>query len=188
MSMPIVLWLLCLCYVVQTYANDMLGPGMWSLISIGDCSLDLENEVATFEVNKHKLNRTHDGFSATIVASETIDDKYGGLVEVCKYVDGGCKQYQVVSDNNVVSMLNKYSKENVISALTLANIDPPEFPIEKGEYHVEDYVLEYCKLPQEAIYGEFEALSFLVLNNEKVACVKCVLEFNKLEDEDYCKE
>lgn len=50
---------------------------MWSLISIGECSLDLDNEVVTVEINKHKLNRTHDGFSATIVASETIDDKYG---------------------------------------------------------------------------------------------------------------
>ncbi|CAH2087812.1 unnamed protein product [Euphydryas editha] len=176
------------CYVVQIYAEDMLGPGLWSLISISECSLDLENEVATFEVNKHKLNRTHDGISATFVAAETIDDKYGVLIEVCKYVDGGCKQYQVVSDNSVVSMLNKYSKENVINVLTLAGIDPPEFPIEKGEYHFDDYVFEYCKLPRESIYGEFEALTFLVLNNEKVSCIKSVLEFNKLEDEDYCKD
>ncbi|XP_050355730.1 uncharacterized protein LOC126776908 isoform X2 [Nymphalis io] len=151
--------------------------------------MDLNNEVLKVEMDKHKLNRTHDGISADVITTETIDSKYAALVEICKYVDGGCKPYQILSDNDVVSMLNKYAEENVLNALTLAKIDPPEFPVEKGEYHVDDYVMDYCKLPREAVYGKFETLSFLMLNGEKVGCIKCVLEFNKFEDdENYCDE
>ncbi|XP_026492519.1 uncharacterized protein LOC113398135 [Vanessa tameamea] len=176
------------CYVAQISANDMLGPGIWSLISIGKCPMKIKDEVLIVDMDKHKVNRTHDGISADVVATDTIDDKYAALIEICKYVDGGCKPYQILSDNSAVNMLNKYAKENVFNALTLAKLDPPEFPVDKGEYHVDDYVTDYCKLPREAIYGEFEALSYLILNNEKVACIKCVLAFDKFEDENYCDE
>ncbi|CAH0718964.1 unnamed protein product, partial [Brenthis ino] len=169
-------------------ADDMLGPGIWSLISVIECTEPLVQEDIQIQLTKHKLNRTHDGVSAKLKAIAKIDDNYGVLIDVCKYVDGGCKQYQLISDNSVVSMLEKYAKDMVADVLGFANIDPPEFPIPQGEYEINDYVVNYCQLPREAPYGKFEASGFLVQGNVKVGCVRLVLEFNKFEDGNFCDE
>ncbi|XP_045453630.1 uncharacterized protein LOC123662894 [Melitaea cinxia] len=179
---------LIVSYVLQIKAN-MLGPGVWSLTSLDKCSIELKEEIITLDLYKHKLNRTHDGISADGDFLNDIGDNYGALVEICRFVDGGCKPSQVLSDNSVANMIRQYgSKENIINALTLANIDPPEFPIPKGKYHVDDFMIDYCKLPRDGFYGKFEGVGYLMRGSDKVGCIKMVMEFNKFDDDNSCDD
>ncbi|CAD0203619.1 unnamed protein product [Chrysodeixis includens] len=110
-------------------------------------------------------------------------------VEICKHVDGGCKPYQLLSDDCLVNFVNKYAKENVITCLEFAGVDPPEFPIDQGEYQVQDFAFDYCELPTDSIYGTFGAKAFILEGTAEVGCVELHVEFKELdEDEDMCPE
>ncbi|XP_023951938.2 uncharacterized protein LOC112055882 [Bicyclus anynana] len=158
---------------------------MWSLINIAKCDLDLETEAILVEISRNRINRTHDGITAKLDVSLIIDDSYGILIDVCKFVDGGCKQYQIISDDSIINLIDKYAKENVIRAFELAKIDPPEFPVYEGNYAIEDFIMDYCELPTNCVFGKFEAQVFLVSSESvRVACLKVVIEFNAPEDDE----
>ncbi|CAH2087811.1 unnamed protein product [Euphydryas editha] len=180
-ALSVVTW-----YVLQIRA-DMLGPGIYSLTSLDKCPIELEEEIVIFDIYKHKLNRTHDGISVDAIFHDGVGDNYGGLVEICKFVDGGCKRAQVLSDNSFANMVREYgSEENIINLFTLANIDPPNFPIPKGTHHVQDFIMNYCKLPRDGFYGKFEAMGYLLRGTDKVGCIKAVMEFNEFDDDKSC--
>lgn len=51
------------------------------------------------------------------------------FIDICKYVDGGCKQYQVVSDN-LAKLCDNYAKDNVVRALQMAKFNTDYFPLD----------------------------------------------------------
>jgi hypothetical protein len=55
-------------------------------------------------------------------------------LDMCKHVDGGCKPFQKLGDENIVAFLDKYVKSNTEAALMLAGVDPPEFPLDTVRY------------------------------------------------------
>lgn len=52
-------------------------------------------------------------------------------VDVCKHVDGGCKQYQVITDNCFGDLIGKYAESNFKEMLRLSGIEDPKFPVKK---------------------------------------------------------
>ncbi|XP_045778774.1 uncharacterized protein LOC123876511 [Maniola jurtina] len=187
--LKIILWVLSSVFVtVFSLGGLNAGDGIWSLIDLSKCAQELDTVAIKVDIERSRINRTHDGISAKLGIELLIDDSFGILIEVCKYMDGGCKQYQVISDDSIINLIDKYAKQNVIRAFELAKIDPPEFPVHEGNYEIIDFIMDYCELPTNSAYGKFEAEVFLVnKESEKVACIKVVIEFNELEDdEDLC--
>ncbi|OWR48168.1 uncharacterized protein LOC133319656 [Danaus plexippus] len=171
----------------STGADDnMLGKGLWSLIAVENCpEEELQQEWMRLEVNKHKVNRSHDGLSVHITINNEVNDQYGTFIDICKYVDGGCKQYQVVSDN-LAKLCDNYAKDNVVRALQMAKFNTDYFPLDVGEYDLKDFMIDYCSFPSDCPFGRYEAMTFLMSGGQKVACLKVIVECTKCEDDDEC--
>ncbi|CAH2240140.1 uncharacterized protein LOC120624857 [Pararge aegeria] len=182
--------ILYLCVIASSFMMGLsqlttMGNGIWSLVNIAKCDRQLDSEAIIVDIKRSRINRTHDGISAKLDVALIIDDSYGILIDVCKFVDGGCKQYQIISDDSIINLIDKYAKENVIRAFELAKIDPPEFPVYEGNYVIEDFIMDYCELPTNCVFGKFEAEVYLVNNEgEKVACLKVVIVFDAPEDDE----
>ncbi|XP_028027561.1 uncharacterized protein LOC114241020 [Bombyx mandarina] len=170
-------------------ADEYIGPGRWLIISVEKCPED-EIYPINFEIAKKKVNRTHDGFHGSMVLNQALDDEFGINIDICKYVDGGCKQIQVLQDDCLCCFARKYAKDNLERGLTLAGIDPPDCPIKQGSYEIKDFVIDYDELPNNSIYGRFMARVELVgkaLNKPDTEVLGCIIlnsEFNKCEDDE----
>ncbi|KAJ8728744.1 hypothetical protein PYW07_006440 [Mythimna separata] len=170
------------CSVPEVFGTGDIGPGVWKVNYIRKCETDLHK--FKFDIIQKKINRTHDGFTANFKLDESFNEDFGIRVDICKYVDGGCKQYQVLSDDCFVNFVNKYAENNVKEGLTMAGFDPPEFPLPAGDYSVSDYIFDYSELPSDAIYGRFCAKGFMLKDTEEVGCVELHVEFKEAQDED----
>ncbi|KAL0879828.1 hypothetical protein ABMA27_003534 [Loxostege sticticalis] len=166
---------------VTSMGDSMLGPGLWRVVSVGPCEQQLD---MTLDVVRRKVNRTHDGFTAKLTTDEEIDDSFGLRVDICKHVDGGCKPYQVLADESLPRYVQKYAADNARDFLGAAGLDPPDFPIPKGEHVVKNYVFDYSELPEDGIYGEFGADAYIVKEEKDIACLHLDLEYKEKEEED----
>ncbi|CAF4762926.1 unnamed protein product [Pieris macdunnoughi] len=171
-----------LCAINYAHANMDGGPGLWFVHGINNCDEELPRVAANITVNKHKLNRTHDVYDAALDVYETVGDGYGILIDICKHTDGGCKQVQVVTDNDIGMFAEKYAKDNMEVAFSMGGIDPPRFPVQPGSYKIEDFYFDHCEMPEESIYGEFTGDAFIVKDNVRVACFRAHVEFREEED------
>lgn len=52
-------------------------------------------------------------------------------MDVCKYVDGGCKQFQVMTDDSFVAFANKFAETNINLCFLSMGVDPPHLPLAK---------------------------------------------------------
>ncbi|KAI8440797.1 hypothetical protein MSG28_009122 [Choristoneura fumiferana] len=127
------------------------GPGKWSVINIMKCDEDA-TMVLKFEINRRKINRTHDGFNAKMNLEETIDENYALRVDICKYVDGGCKPYQVMMEDSFERFVKKYASNNLKDVLTKADIDPPDFPVPQASKMFECQS-RYCSVELNLVIG-----------------------------------
>ncbi|XP_045778775.1 uncharacterized protein LOC123876512 [Maniola jurtina] len=158
------------------------GEGVYTTISVDECGSEIEDPIMTFEVEKHKINHTHEVFNAKIGATMDIDDSFGLFIEVCKLVDGGCKHYATIVEG-MEKLLKKHAKNNLENAFRCAGLDQKEFPIPKGNHEVKDFIMDYCELPTYAPFGTFEAEAYVIKDERRVGCIKAVLEF---KEDDLC--
>ncbi|XP_049697574.2 uncharacterized protein LOC110383491 [Helicoverpa armigera] len=177
-------WLFCgvLCSITLVIRAGDMGPGVWSVHFIKKCEEEVHK--FKFDIVQKKINRTHDGFNADLILEETFNSDFGVRIDICKYVDGGCKQYQVLSDDCFVNFVNKYAENNVRNCLEIAGVDPPEFPIKEGEYHVTGYEFDYSELPSDGMYGIYCARAFILRGSQETGCVEIHVEFKEVEDDD----
>ncbi|XP_035443135.2 uncharacterized protein LOC118271236 [Spodoptera frugiperda] len=170
------------CVLLQVAADDDFGPGTWKVHFIEKC--DQHNHKFIFDIKQKKINRTHDGFNGNLILDEDFDEFFGVRIDICKHVDGGCKQYQVLSDDCFINFVNKYAEENAKVALTFAGVVPPEFPVHSGNYELNDYIFDYSELPSDGWYGYFCAKAFVLQGSEEVGCVEIHVEFIKIEEDE----
>ncbi|XP_063384743.1 uncharacterized protein LOC134670856 [Cydia fagiglandana] len=133
-------------------------------------------------VRRHKLNRTHDAYDVDGRALEDFDDSVGIRIDACMMMDGGCKPFMTVAYHCARKFINVAARENMRRALVLAGVDPPEFPIPKGEYEVRNFVLDMENLSKQGVYGDFVSDAFLTKDGQDVACLKLLLRFEQLDD------
>ncbi|CAB3252552.1 unnamed protein product [Arctia plantaginis] len=166
--------------LLMVESNSDVGPGKWNLIDITKC--EEEYHKFKFDIEKKKINRTHDGIDAYVTLDEDFTDQFAMRIDICKEVDGGCKQYQVITDESFVKFIYKYAKNNVRTCLEMGNIDPPEFPIPAGEYDIKEFIFNNDELPADGPYGEFAARGYMLRGSEEIGCIEVYAEFRKQED------
>ncbi|XP_072945666.1 uncharacterized protein [Epargyreus clarus] len=176
--------------VAMVHGIGDLGKGRWLLQSVEQCDEgDTEGMqvVCEVDVTRRKHNRTLDVFDIDFQCNEDVGDMFGVIIIVCKHVDGGCKEWQVLTDDSVERLAKKYAEGNVRTAFEMAGMDPPDFPVKADKYSIRDYAVDYCELPKESVYGTFTAVAKLVRSGQAVSCVKCTLQFDEDMDGYECE-
>ncbi|XP_061717409.1 uncharacterized protein LOC133525166 [Cydia pomonella] len=161
--------------------QQMLGAGKWTVLSTQQCANDAEMPW-TLHVRRHKLNRTHDAFDADIDLEDDLDDSCAIRLDICKVVDGGCKPYMIMADDCLPNFIKKHAKENVEKVLVSGGVDPPDFPIKKGSFHLKDYVISMEEMEKEGVYGTFEVEAFIIKDGQDVACIKITVKYEPRDD------
>ncbi|XP_030023272.1 uncharacterized protein LOC115442387 isoform X2 [Manduca sexta] len=162
------------------------GPGLWNILNIYKYEGEGQDEFyLDYDIVKRRLNRTHEGYNISCDLQKDFDDSHAMHIDICKKVDGGCKPYQILDDDSVVHFIEQHSKENLENLLTAAGVDPPEFPIPKGKYTVNNFIIDYCDLPPNGPYGEYEAVACIMKDAVKALCVVTNVEFVE-DDDDVC--
>ncbi|XP_063623132.1 uncharacterized protein LOC134795231 [Cydia splendana] len=146
----------CCFLLIGIIGQNILGPGTWSILNIEECARDAEMPWRV-RVRRHKLNRTHDAYNANVSVLEDLDDSYGGRLEVCKMVYGGCKHFSTRKTDCLADTVKQYGEESARRALAFVGIDPPTFPIPKGYYQAKNYLANMSNVFKECVYGEFKA-------------------------------
>ncbi|KPI98256.1 hypothetical protein RR46_09472 [Papilio xuthus] len=157
------------------------GPGKWVIVSIDRCEED-EKYQTNIDVDMHRANRTHVAFSFKVSLAEDFDYTVSIRIDICKYVDGGCKTYQTLADESAINFCEKYAKQNVDAALQM--LDMNGFPLPVGDYAVDDYIFNVAELPENAVYGDFVGKGYLIKQGVEFSCVKVAANFVKNDDED----
>ncbi|KAJ2945311.1 hypothetical protein O0L34_g9398 [Tuta absoluta] len=167
--------------------GNMIENGLWEVKAVEDCENPDQYDFQV-QVERRKLNRTHDIFNALLKFKADLDDNFGVKIKICKWVDGGCKDYSVISDENIVDFIIKVAEDNLKLALYLAGIEPAEFPVKTGEYDCENYLIDYCEFPCKSVLGLFNAEVVLLDRDQKpVSCLLATVEFREPEgDEELC--
>ncbi|XP_063622969.1 uncharacterized protein LOC134795062 [Cydia splendana] len=160
-----------------------VGPGKWSVLNIMKCDKDSMMPMK-LDANRRKVNRTHDGFNAKLEVEEEIDDTFGVRLDICKVVDGGCKDYSTMADDSLIKFAKKYAEGNVKTAMECADIDPPDFPVPVGVHTIKSFLFNYDELPPEGPYGEYMACGYLIKDAREVMCAKVHTMFQEVEEID----
>ncbi|XP_030026890.2 uncharacterized protein LOC115444731 [Manduca sexta] len=172
--------------MVHGQQGSMIGPGLWNILSFMEYEPRVgDNLYMNCDVVKRRLNRTNEGYNVTCDFEKDLDDSYGILIDICKKVDGGCKPYQILKDENITQFFEKYTNENIKQLLLLAGVDPPEFPLATGSYKVQNYMVDYCNLPPNCPYGEYEGTGCITKHGQRVCCVAAIVEFVE-DNNDVC--
>ncbi|XP_063831927.1 uncharacterized protein LOC135081114 [Ostrinia nubilalis] len=166
--------------VVKGMGDNMIGPGRWYVLSIAQCDNNDQYEQQYF-IQRKKLTRDQDCYNANISLKNPLDETYAIRIDLTKCVDGGCKPYQVLSDESFIHFCEKYAKENVEEALKMAGTDPPKFPLDAGTYSINEYKFNYCQLPTDGVYGKFGATAYLIKDQQEVGCVTFNVEFREID-------
>ncbi|CAD0203620.1 unnamed protein product [Chrysodeixis includens] len=182
------LFILCAlsCSVVLVHAlgNSLLGPGQWLVLNILQCDNPEQYELVMDGYRK-KLNRTHDCFGFEVSSPAVFNTSYSISIDVYKKMDGGFKFYQTISDDCVCTFLMRHARENIERVLTMAGVDPPDCPIDPGFYTVENFVMDYTELPLNGVYGTYEVIVYLLLDEVKKCCIKGHLLFENNDDDGF---
>ncbi|XP_028170100.1 uncharacterized protein LOC114359791 isoform X2 [Ostrinia furnacalis] len=167
--------------VVKGMGDNMIGPGRWYVLSIAQCDNNDQYEQQYF-IQRKKLTRDQDCYNANITLKNPLDDNYAIRIDICKFVDGGCKPYQVMSDESFIHFVEKFAKENVEEALKMAGIDPPKFPLDAGNHTISNYVFNYAELPEQGMYGRFGVDLYILDGGEDIGCVHLTVNFENRDD------
>ncbi|XP_031765071.1 uncharacterized protein LOC116412949 [Galleria mellonella] len=164
-------------------ADKMIAKGKWSIQAIEKCP-EPEQYYLQYEVSKRKLTRMKDGFDADFQLAITMDETFSMHAEMCQFVDGGCKPFQEFDEDCFVCFINKYAESNAKKLLSMADIDPPEFPVAPGEYAVTGYDFDYCELPQDGVVGTFGVTGYVMNGSEALFCCYMIAEFVELDEDE----
>ncbi|XP_063538182.1 uncharacterized protein LOC134747493 [Cydia strobilella] len=159
----------------------MLGIGRWSVLDVQPCANDAEMPW-TLRVRRHELNRTHDAYDADVNTLADFDDSVGIRINTCMMMDGGCKHFQTLNYGCARILIYFAARDNVRRSLEAVGLDPPDFPIPQGEYHVENFVLDLSHLNNRSLYGSFSSEVIFWKDGQDVACLKVALSFEPLGD------
>ncbi|KAI5631225.1 hypothetical protein NE865_16058 [Phthorimaea operculella] len=166
--------------------GNMIENGLWEVKAVEDCE-NADQFDFQVQVERRKLNRTHDMFNAIMNFKADLDDNFGVKIKICKWVDGGCKDYSTITDENIVDFLTKMAEDNLKAAMELIGIEPT-FPVATGEYECENFLIDYCEFPCKSVLGLFDAEVILLnRNQDPVSCLIATVEFREAEgDEELC--
>lgn len=53
----------------------------------------------------------------------------------------------------------------------------------QGRHEIATYVYNYAELPEQGVYGLFGAREYMMLNDQKVACIDMTVKFDAYDDE-----
>ncbi|XP_063895390.1 uncharacterized protein LOC135118151 [Helicoverpa armigera] len=168
--------------VVIGFRGLMLGPGQWLVLDIVPC--DNPELYWPVDISRQKINRTHDSFTISMDFDNELNFSYAGFVDAYQKLDGGFKFYQKIESDCTCTFLKKYAKENMERFLANAHYDPPDCPLPAGPFRVTNFVMDYTELPKHGVYGTFLANAYLVYKEEKVGCVKIILNFDERTEDD----
>ncbi|XP_063389020.1 uncharacterized protein LOC134674804 isoform X4 [Cydia fagiglandana] len=157
------------------------GSGTWSVVSTQPCQNDAEMPLRV-RLRRHKLNRTHDGFDLEVSSLEDIDDSYSVRADVCKMVEGGCKPFMEESRDCLPCLARERGWESTRSVLVALGIDPPDFPIPKGEYKLDNYVVDAEGLAKKGLYSEFQGTGYIVKHGQDIACYQMSVKFEPIDE------
>ncbi|XP_063389023.1 uncharacterized protein LOC134674805 isoform X1 [Cydia fagiglandana] len=166
---------------LDSACQNMLGSGTWSVISTQPCENDAEMPWRV-RLRRHKLNRTHDVFDAELTALADIDESFSLRGLVCKVVGGGCKPFIEESRDCLPCIVREHAWENARSVLVAVGIDPPDFPIPKGEYKLDNYMVDTEELSKKGLYGEFQGTGYVVKDGQDIACYQMSLKFEPIDE------
>ncbi|KAL0879614.1 hypothetical protein ABMA27_003333 [Loxostege sticticalis] len=167
--------------IIAVTSLEILGPGRWDVLNVAQCDNPDQYEVQIF-VHKKKFTRDKDCYNGNLTLVDRLDESYAIRIELCVTVDGGCKPYQNYSDDSFINYIKRYAQHNVEKALLMSGVDPPEFPMEPGVYHIENYVFDYCELLRTGVYGKYGTDVFLIKDGKNIGCMHYLLEFRAGDD------
>ncbi|XP_061717407.1 uncharacterized protein LOC133525164 [Cydia pomonella] len=173
----------CVLSIPGILGQLILGTGRWSVQNVQDCEND-EKYPATMHVRRFKLNRTHDAFNVDTYFGVDVDESFGIRIVIYKKVDGGFKLYMTLADNNLPRFVKAHSEKNIKYGLELAGLDPPDFPVPKGELHIKNFVINMDELAQEGMYGEFMGYGYIIKDLRDVACMKVYYKYEPADDKE----
>ncbi|XP_063628837.1 uncharacterized protein LOC134800258 isoform X2 [Cydia splendana] len=154
---------------LDSAGQNMLGAGTWSVLSTQPCENDAEMPWRV-RVRRHKLNRTHDAFDGEV------------RVDVCKVVEGGCKPFIKESRECLPCIVREHAWENTKKVLVALGIDPPAFPIPKGEYQLDNYLVDVEELSKKGVYGEYHGQGYIVKDGQDIACLRMSVKFEPIDN------
>ncbi|XP_063368420.1 uncharacterized protein LOC134656823 isoform X2 [Cydia amplana] len=149
--------------------QSMLGSGTWSVISTQPCENDAEMPWRV-RLRRHKLNRTHDVFDLEVRG------------EVCTVVEGGCKPFISESRECIPCIVRERASENARKILEALQVDPPVFPVPKGEYRLDNYLVDVEELSKKGVYGEYRGTGYIVKDGQDVACYRMSVKFEPIDN------
>ncbi|XP_063541249.1 uncharacterized protein LOC134750086 [Cydia strobilella] len=171
----------CSFLFLDAAGQIMLGPGMFSVISTQPCENDADMPWR-MRLHKHKLNRTHDAFDGEVSLLAELDDSYGARIDVCKMGDGGCKPFIRESRECIPCLARAHASENVRAVLVALGINPPDFPVPKGEYRLDNYLVNAEDLDKISVYGEYHGTGYVVKDGQDVACYRMLIKFEPIDN------
>ncbi|XP_063541592.1 uncharacterized protein LOC134750361 [Cydia strobilella] len=166
---------------LDSAGQSIVGFGMWSVMSVEPCKNDAEMPWRV-RLRKHKLNRTHDAFDGELSLLAEVDDSYGIRADICKMVGGGCKPFMSESRECIPCLVKEHAPENAKTVLMALGINPPEFPIPKGEYRLDNYLVNVEDLSKEGIYGEYGGQLYVVKDGQNIACVRMSVKYEPIDN------
>ncbi|XP_063622993.1 uncharacterized protein LOC134795087 isoform X2 [Cydia splendana] len=173
--------IVCSFLTLGVSGERMMGIGRWSVSDVQPCANDAEMPWM-MRVRRHELNHTHDAYDADVNTLADFDDSVGININTCMMTDGGCELFKMLSFGCARILIYFAARDNVRRALEAVGLDPPDFPIPQGEYHVENFVLDLSHLNNHSLYGNFSSEVILWKEGQDVACLKVALRFEPLED------
>ncbi|KAJ8728749.1 hypothetical protein PYW07_006445 [Mythimna separata] len=184
----VVLLLTVLCstsLLVNGFGNDwFIGKGQWQVKHIEECEKP-EQYPHRIQINRRKINRTHDAFNAHIVTTTEINDTFGVQLVLYKEVDGGFRLIQQISNGYLCTFGKSFAGRNIQMLFEKAGIDPPDCPIPAGEYTIEDFVIDYRPIMSTSLYGDFQTYTYITYRGKRVACGRTHCRFERTrQDED----
>ncbi|KAJ2945303.1 hypothetical protein O0L34_g9383 [Tuta absoluta] len=165
----------------------MIAQGIWEITSVESCP-NGHMLALRVDVERRKMNRTHYGFNCQLDFSEPMNSDLVLEITICKWVDGGCKLYQVLKDDSMGSFAFKIAQQNTKKALEMFGIEGGDFPIPAGQFELSQYMLDVCEFPCKSVLGTFTAETKVKSKmGQELGCTIVTVEFREpLDGEQIC--
>nr|XP_049697571.1 uncharacterized protein LOC110383489 [Helicoverpa armigera] len=160
----------------------ILGPGRWLVLNIIECENPDQYEIM-YNINRKKINRTHDCFNMNMELDRVINTTYAIHIDVYQEFDGRFNFYKKITDDCACSFVMTHAGVSAKRALTMANIDPPDCPLQPGPITINNFVMDYRELSRHSVYGTFQADVYLLYNKVRLACTRVIANFEYVDDE-----
>ncbi|XP_077298980.1 uncharacterized protein LOC143920137 [Arctopsyche grandis] len=148
------------------------GPADLNIKSIDQCP-DPEQYKYVVNIQRHKVNRTHEAFDGNSNLEIPLDENTGIYVNVAKKTkDGSYKPNELeFKETDACRFLLKWVGKGFTELLTSIG-EPPNCPVKTGSYVFKNFLIDYRELPSTLPYGDFRADMYLIRDEERVICLQ----------------